>query len=214
MNEILTFSLVSLLLVISPGPNGFLVLKTASLYGRNATAINLLGTVSATFCHGALSIFGLSALLLQSSDMFLLVKLVGAAYLFFIGAKAIYGSYVHSHLVASSEVLTSPSTIKKARGVRSFYMEGFFTQMLNPKVSMFYLAAFPQFLSFDSSSMGDAFILVAIHAGMIFLWFIAAAIAIDKVKKLSAKPSLSKWLQRVSGCLMIYFSGLLLAQKI
>lgn len=213
MNEVLSFSLVALLLVISPGPNAILVLKTATVHGRQATAINLLGITNATFCHGALSIFGLSALLLQSADTFLVFKILGAAYLFYVGAKAIYQSHNKSILepVVVRDIALDE---KKERKFGSFYTEGFLTQILNPKVSMFYLAAFPQFVSFQSSHYSDAFVLVAIHAGMIFCWFFVISMFINKVKHLSSKPMLGKWVQRLSGGAMIYFSSLLLAQKV
>ena len=86
MNEVLAFSLIALLLVVSPGPNGVLILKTASSKGRNPSILNILGLTTATFFHGALSIFGLSALLMQSAELFLIIKI-----LFIIGAfVAIY----------------------------------------------------------------------------------------------------------------------------
>jgi len=70
INEILTFSLIALLLVVSPGPNGVLILKTASSQGKRAAVFNMLGLTTATFFHGALSIFCFSALLMQSAELF------------------------------------------------------------------------------------------------------------------------------------------------
>ena len=89
MDEILTFTLIALLLVVSPGPNGVLIIKTATAQGKTAALMNIMGLTSATFFHGAFSIFGLSALLLQSAELFFIVKVLGAAYLFYIGVKAI-----------------------------------------------------------------------------------------------------------------------------
>ena len=97
--------------------------------------------------------------------------------------------------------------------MHTFFTEGFLTQILNPKVSMFYLAAFPQFISFEQSSAFDAFILVAIHASIIFLWFNGIIKTISKLKFVTNMPSLGKWVQRVSGLVMVYFGGLLLLYK-
>jgi len=212
MNEIITFSLVALLLVISPGPNGVLIVKTASSDGQSAAFFNILGLTIATFFHGAFSILGLSALLLQSAEMFLAVKIIGAVYLLYIGLKAIFQTF-REKPKSSKSISDEPVVEKKDRPMRAFFLEGFLTQILNPKVSMFYLAAFPQFLSFDQPSPANAFLLVAIHASIIFLWFIGISKTINTLKFTSSIPSLGKWVQRISGLVMVYFGGLLLSHK-
>lgn len=212
MNEIITFSLVALLLVISPGPNGVLIVKTASSDGQSPAFFNILGLTIATFFHGAFSILGLSALLLQSAEMFLAVKIIGAVYLLYIGLKAIFQTF-REKPKSSKNISDEPVAKKKNRPMRAFFLEGFLTQILNPKVSMFYLAAFPQFLSFDQPSPANAFLLVAIHASIIFLWFIGISKTINTLKFTSSIPSLGKWVQRISGLVMVYFGGLLLSHK-
>lgn len=215
MNDILTFTLVALLLVISPGPNGVLIVKTMSSSDKKCAFLNIVGICSATFFHGAFSIFGLSALLLQSAQLFLIVKLLGAAYLFYIGAKAMINAFKTKD--AMHESMSNDETLFfiKKRSMMQFFSEGFLTQILNPKVSMFYLAAFPQFLSFEQPSMSSAFILVAIHATLIFCWFVSLINLFDKIKTLSSKRKAKwgKWLQGFSGSVMIYFSALIVLQK-
>ena len=79
---------------------------------------------------------------------------------------------------------------------------------------MFYLAAFPQFLSFEQPSVASAFLLVAIHASLIFVWFLGVTKTISKIKNMTYMPSLGKWVQRVSGTVMVYFGVLLLSHKV
>jgi len=213
MNEIITFSLVALLLVISPGPNGVLIVKTVSANGKQGAFFNIIGLTIATFFHGAFSILGLSALLLQSADLFFVVKVIGALYLLFIGLKAIFQTFKKNTTLPTHTINNQSERVKNKRNMRSFFVEGFLTQILNPKVSMFYLAAFPQFISFDQPSAVDAFTLVAIHAFLIFLWFTALTKTISKLKFASNKPSIGKWIQRISGSVMVYFAGLLLLHK-
>jgi threonine/homoserine/homoserine lactone efflux protein len=211
MNEIFTFSFVALLLVISPGPNGVLIIKTATASGNTAALFNILGLTVATFFHGAFSILGLSALVLQSAELFVAVKVIGAMYLLFIGLKAILMTFKNKPL---SKSIADLKTIKKSNLQKhNFFVEGFLTQILNPKVSMFYLAAFPQFMSFDQPSSVNAFVLVAIHAGIIFLWFTGLTKTISKFKLVANVPSIGKWIQRISGLVMVYFGGMLLAYK-
>ena len=208
MNEVLTFSLIALLLVVSPGPNGVLILKTASSQGRNPSILNILGLTTATFFHGALSIFGLSALLMQSAELFLIIKILGAGYLFYIGVKAIISSYKTANNDAETKKIAGPNR----KGV-GYFNEGFITQILNPKVSIFYLAAFPQFISPGNFSYVTAFSLVSIHASIIFVWFIGVTYAIEVIKLSVKNSKIGNWVQRLSGSVMIYFSSMILTQK-
>ncbi|GAA3941000.1 LysE family translocator [Litoribacillus peritrichatus] len=212
MSELIAFTLIAFLLVASPGPNGVLILKTVSSHGKSSGIANILGLTSATFLHGAFSIFGLSALLLQSAELFLVVKIIGAAYLFYIGFKAIKGSFS----TPQNKGATSTATPLKQQEQRSplyFFSEGFITQLLNPKVSMFYLAAFPQFIAFDNTNYVDAFLLVAIHAGIIFFWFLGMTQLVGKIKQVAQTSNAGRWVQRTSGTLLMYFGGALLTQE-
>lgn len=222
MNEILAFGLVALLLVISPGPNGVLILKTIASNPKSSALINLFGIACATFIHGSLSIFGLSALVLQSAELFMAIKLLGAAYLFYIGFKAIRSSYQQTQLTKvnlnNGDNSLSMAKNSSNTGFMHFggcFNEGFLTQLLNPKVSMFYLAAFPQFIGFDSADISIAFLLVAIHAVLIISWFVLVIFLVDKMKQLQQQKGswINRWMQRLSGVVMIYFSFLVLSQR-
>ena len=213
MNDTYTFSLIALLLVISPGPNGVLILKTVSAEGKFAGFLNILGLTSATFVHGAFSIFGLSTLILHSAELFLLVKVIGASYLFYIGIKTIVTSFKKKKVLQPEENPHHLSKKEKSKHIFYFLSEGFITQLLNPKVSMFYLAAFPQFISFDQPHYLDAFTLVTIHASIIFFWFLGVSQLVGFIKSISTGSLLGRWLQRASGSLLVYFGGLLLSQQ-
>jgi threonine/homoserine/homoserine lactone efflux protein len=220
MNEVFAFSLVALLLVISPGPNGVLILKTIASQPKSAAMINLMGIACATFLHGGLSIFGLSALVMQSADLFMIIKLLGAGYLFYIGFKALYRSFKKNKqgpLLQASALKTAVPN-KRLMGHSGFincFNEGFLTQLLNPKVSMFYLAAFPQFIHFDQQHITSAFLLVGIHALLIVGWFSLLIVLVDKLKGVQQNKGswLNLWTERLSGIVMIYFSFLIVAQK-
>lgn len=77
------------LLIMSPGPNGVLIAKTVPTSGRAAGFANIAGFAAAFFMHGTFAIFGLSLIVLQSANLFMAVKLIGAAYLIWIGLKAL-----------------------------------------------------------------------------------------------------------------------------
>lgn len=210
MQEIMLFTLIALLLVLSPGPNSILILKTVGRDGQQAGVQNIMGLVVATFVHGAISILGLSALIVQSAALFTLVKVLGAAYLFYLGMKTIWQTFHSGDLVTRED---SPASITNKKA-GTFFVEGFLTQLLNPKVSMFYLAAFPQFIDFQAASILPAFVLVAIHATMIFFWFLFVTFAIVRIKRAASHPGIGRWIQRISGSLLVYFSALLATQEV
>ncbi|WP_413698907.1 LysE family translocator [Psychromonas sp. KJ10-10] len=139
MNEILTFSFVAFILVISPGPNGVLIIKTISANGTKPAIYNILGLFIATFFHGAFSILGLSALVLQSAQLFIVIKIIGALYLLYIGLKAIINTFNKQVASKTKSVINVNTTKNKDFNKSHYFIEGFLTQLLNPKVSMFYL---------------------------------------------------------------------------
>lgn len=209
MSDIYAFTIIATLLVVSPGPNIALIIKSVSSNGRHAGFSNVFGFVIAAFCHGALAILGLSAIVLQSSQLFFVVKFIGAAYLFYIGLKAIYRSFDKEKPDSMSVEPSSENTSYKLKS----FSDGFFTQMFNPKGSMFYLAAFPQFIDFQSSMYFEAFSLVAIHALLMVIWFSSVCVFVSNLKRLSHGGLVGKWIQRISGGILIMFSSLLITQE-
>jgi threonine/homoserine/homoserine lactone efflux protein len=168
-----------------------------------------MGLVIATFIHGALSIFGLSALILQSAELFMALKLIGASYLLYVGIKAIYSSFRKTNIDKNS----SRVAIKKKEGsIKGSFLDGFLTQILNPKVSMFYLAAFPQFIDFKNAAYVDAFILVSIHTFFIAIWFYAFANFLVRIKQVSSNSNIGIYVQRLTGVIFIFFAAMLLTQ--
>ena len=210
MNDIFTFIVVTLFLVVSPGPNIVLILKTVSASGRNAGLFNVSGFVLAAFIHGALSILGLSAIIVKSAELFFLVKVIGSIYLFYLGVKTLYQSFVAK---TSQTSITSLKPKVKQNSLKSFN-EGFLTQMLNPKGSMFYLAVFPQFIDFESHAYLGAFTLVTIHAGLMILWFGSTCFIASSIKLLGSESRIGRWVQRLSGGLLLIFSAVLLRHEV
>ncbi|MDA9009073.1 LysE family translocator [Alphaproteobacteria bacterium] len=204
LSQVFTFTVVAALLVMSPGPNGVLIAKTVPTSGRTAGFANLLGFVSAFYLHGALSILGISIILVQSAVAFAIVKYLGAAYLCWIGIKALWAAYKGSQ--SSSPV----STIATKRSLLNAYVEGFLTNGLNPKVSMFYLAVFPQFISVAEGSAMSALFLVFIHSMINAVWFGGMILVFSTLAKGAQNPVFQRWLKGVTGVVFIGF-GLRLA---
>ena len=199
--EILTFAFVASLLVVSPGPNGVLIAKTVPTSGRAAGFANVAGFVGAFYLHGALSVLGISLLLVQSATAFMIVKYLGAAYLCWIGIRALISAF------RGVETAAMPGPAQRQRTLIKAFGEGFLTNALNPKVSMFYLAAFPQFITVGETSAASSFMLVSIHAGVNALWFAAMVLLMARLTRVASSGPVQRWLKGVTGVVFLGFGA-------
>ncbi len=208
LSSILTFIAVATLLVISPGPNGFLIAKTVPLSGKKAGFANVSGFVVAFYLHGTLSIFGISVFLVQSAVAFTLLKILGAAYLIWIGIKSIRSALNQK----ATTTIDVPENAQKKVSIHNAFLEGFATNALNPKVSMFYLAAFPQFITLDGSAL-SAYALVTAHSLVNFLWFSIMVLALTRVKSAANNVKFRTWLKSITGVVFVGFGAKLALMK-
>jgi len=204
--QYVSFTLVAVLLVVSPGPNGLLISKTVTISGKTAAYANICGFLSAFYIHGFLSLLGISLLITSSPEAFFFVKTLGAAYLLYVGAKALLSSF-------KKEEQNKHSYVKKEKSLRSAYFEGLLTNGLNPKVSMFYLAAFPQFLPPLENSLYYGFLLISIHAVLNLLWFSSMVLLLNKAKTYSKNPFAQKIIKVFTGLVFIVFALKLLSMQ-
>lgn len=200
-----SFSIITALLVISPGPNGVLIAKTASSSGRRAAFANILGFAAAFYVHCTLAVFGLSILLVQSASAFMALKLAGALYLIWIGVKALREAIRSGPLMPSTA--RAPA---RPRRLGLAVAEGFLTNVLNPKVALFYLAAFPQFLGPNADAVTTGYALTTLHAAINLLWFATVILFVDRAAGFVRSERVGRWLKGATGLVFIIF-GLRLA---
>jgi threonine/homoserine/homoserine lactone efflux protein len=198
-SQVFSFVLVASLLVMSPGPNGVLVAKTVPTSGRIAGMANVAGFVSAFYLHGTLSILGISMILVQSAEAFMIVKFLGAAYLCWIGFKALRDAWRGGETVGEISPAKRKHTLIKAYG------EGFLTNALNPKVSIFYLAAFPQFIPMGEGAVTSAFMLVFLHSAINAVWFMAMIMLLARLTRFAGSERFQRVLKATTGMVFIAF---------
>jgi len=208
LNAIFAFIAVATLLVISPGPNGFLIAKTVPLSGHRAGLTNIAGFVAAFYVHGTLSIFGISILLVQSANAFFTFKMLGAAYLVWLGIKALRNAIRQP----AAQTTSAAEPAQKPVSMKGAFYEGFLTNILNPKVSVFYLAAFPQFMPVDGSAL-SAYSLVTAHSLVNVLWFSAMVFTLSRIKSATNHPTFKVWLNSITGVVFIGFGAKLALTK-
>lgn len=206
--DIATFALATFLLVSSPGPNGALIAKTVPTSGVRAGFANIAGFFSAFWIHGTFSILGLSVIVMQSAMAFAVVKYIGAAYLLWLGLKALYEA------AFSREKRGGTSPLPRPRSLMHAYLEGLLTNGLNPKVSMFYLAVFPQFIPHDRAhGLLAAYMLVAIHSIINIAWFSFVILLLSRLRTIALAGRFRRVLKALTGAVFVGFSARLAAAQ-
>jgi threonine/homoserine/homoserine lactone efflux protein len=203
-HDLWLFVLSGLLLNITPGPDTLYIVGRSSTQGWRAGAVAALGIGAGTLVHICAAALGLSAILAASATAFTAVKLVGAAYLLYVGI---------SLLRSAGKAQSSTGTVlSKSASTRGIFLQGFFTNVLNPKVALFFLAFLPQFVGADASSKPLAFLFL----GVVFdfngtLWNLMVAWSTARVStKLAPSAAFKRWFNRCVGTVFV-FIGIRLA---
>ncbi|PLX37916.1 MAG: MFS transporter [Hyphomicrobiales bacterium] len=207
-SQISAFILVATLLTMSPGPNGLLVAKTVPTSGKAAGFANVGGILTGFYLHGTLSILGISVILVKSATAFAIVKYLGAAYLCWIGLKALWAAY------QGVEPAARVTGSDRRRTLGAAYLEGLMTNALNPKVSMFYLAAFPQFLTLETNTPGAAALLVFLHSAIAALWFGAMILLFSRLTRFASSGRFQRWLKGFTGIVFLGFGAKLATYRV
>lgn len=200
LSGLVTFAIATSLLVASPGPNGVLIARIVPTSGTLAGFAAILGFFTAFYIHGTLSILGVSAILLQSAVAFSIVKFLGAAYLCWIGVKSLIGLYTGAKPSAPGGAIA----VRK-HSWRQAYLEGLLTNGLNPKVSMFYLAVFPQFIPASDHPVAAAYALVCIHSMINVIWFGLMVALFARLTGIATSVRFQRWLKGITGVTFIGF---------
>ena len=192
IEQILPFLTASVLLTLSPGPDIIFVLVQGMANGKKPAIAVALGLATGIIVHTSLVAFGVSAVIRQSPNLFLLIKIFGALYLVFLAWK-VYKS--DAKIAFSAEGVTRKKPI-------ALYRQGFIMNVLNPKVSIFFLAFFPGFLwEPDGNTVLQFYILGGLFMLQTILIFGAVAILAGKIsiylKQHRNSGLILKWLQIV-----------------
>jgi len=189
------FIVSGLLLNITPGQDTLYIVGRSISQGRRAGVLSVLGISTGCLVHTLAAAFGLSAVLAASSEAFMAVKFIGAAYLVYLGFQMIL-----SRAPAPRQLTTG----QPARGWM-VYRQGILTNVLNPKVALFFLAFLPQFIESRSNTKVLAFLILGltfIFNGtiwcMLVVWFSSAF-----SQRLRQRRSMESWLKRAAGALFV-----------
>ena len=190
------------LLTISPGADMALVAKITLERGRRAALLATIGICSGLFVHATASALGLSVILATSAEAFTIVKLIGAAYLAYLGVQTLRSSFRHD--------ATGPRSPR--RGANPF-LQGVFSNVLNPKVAVFYLTFLPQFMSPGDNVLVRSLAFAVAHAVMGIAWLSAYAYVLTRLSAVLGGAGVRRWLERVTGGVLIALGARLALER-
>ena len=189
------FVVSGILLNLTPGQDTLYIVGRSLSQGRSAGLLSVLGIASGSVIHTLAAAFGLSAILATSAQAFTVVKLIGAMYLVYLGARLLF------------ERSTAPGETRDFTPERrwTIYRAALFTNVLNPKVALFFLAFLPQFVAPNSESrilsflfLGSVFIFNGTLWCLVLVWG-----ASSMSRRLRANQSYGQLLKRATGAIFV-----------
>jgi threonine/homoserine/homoserine lactone efflux protein len=196
------------LLIATPGPTMLMCMTNALNHGPRRAMTSVAGSVSAVLVVMLLSAMGLGALLAASETAFTTAKLIGAAYLVWLGIKTFRSDA--SALMKGDGDAAGAGTRRIRESGRSFYLQGLLVGASNPKAVLFFAAFFPQFLN-PAAPMAPQFAILALtFMAFEFTVLTTCALSVSRLAPLLRRSGPVRWVNRICGGLFTLMSGLLL----
>lgn len=194
-----TYTVLAAALAFSPGPDTMFVLATGMRYQAKGAIASAFGIGAGALVHAFLAAVGVSAVIAASPAAFEAMKILGALYLAWLGVQALRACLKNSNAAKLGASI-------EATSLSRLFLRGFLTNILNPKVIVFYLALLPQFASVALGHVGlQIFLLGCIHNVMGVTFLVVVGVAAGKAAGWLAETNFGRWLDGIAG---VFFLGL------
>ena len=193
-----TYLLAITLLTLTPGVDTLLVIRNTSRGGVRDGVVSSFGICSGLFVHATVSAVGISLILLQSAIAFSLLKFAGAGYLIWLGLTSL-----RKACVATGAASVSVSPVGSGFRPRRSFLEGFLSNVLNPKTIVFYMAFLPQFIDPARSALQQSLLLAGVHFLIAMLWQTVLALLVRQTRNWLMQGNAGKLLEGLSGSILM-----------
>jgi threonine/homoserine/homoserine lactone efflux protein len=195
------------LLTITPGLDTAIVLRTAAVEGKRRAMMAGLGISLGCLCWALAASIGLGALIAASQRAYDALRILGALYIMWLGTRMVWTALAHN----SAHIQPAPSAVRSAR--QSWLLRGFLTNILNPKVGMFYVSFLPLFIPPHTNVAAFSMLLGFVHAAESLAWFWLLTSAVKPLARWIVRAKVARWLDGVTGTILITFGGALLFER-
>lgn len=202
IDTLLAFTLAATLLTLTPGLDTALVLRTATVEGKQQAFRAALGINAGCLVWGAAIAFGLGALIAVSELAYNLLKYCGAAYLCWLGLNMLLRP---RHSLAPIESTGKPGS--------NWFLKGMLGNVLNPKVGIFYVSFLPQFIPQGQPLVAWTFGLVSIHVVLGLIWSTVLIGATQSLAGVLRREKVIQWMDRTTGLIFVLFAARLALSK-
>lgn len=194
---------IAILVIVTPGQDTALTIRNTLVGGRRAGIATGGGVVSGLATWTVASSAGLAALIVASQPLFLAVRLIGAAYLVFLGLQAIYAAL--SRRSSPTPQFPSPSGGGSGWGLKPLtaYRQGLFSNLSNPKIVVFFLSLLPQFVVRSSASFLGLLLLGAIFCAITLTWLTLYAIVVARIGDFLRRDRIRRAMEATTGVVLV-----------
>jgi threonine/homoserine/homoserine lactone efflux protein len=199
--QLVAFALVAAVVTVVPGADMALVARSVLARGRWAGYVTSLGCCSGLWVHAVASALGLSAILMTSAALFSAVKLAGALYLVGLGLLSL------RRALRSKSETTVAAPAPTARDARQVFLQGLLSNLLNPKVAIFYLTLLPQFIRPGDAVLPRSLLLAAVHVVMGLAWLFLYTYGLGRLGQALGRPGLRRTLEGLTGAALLGLAG-------
>lgn len=184
-----------LLLNATPGPDAAYIVGRSIAQGRSAGIVSALGISAGCCVHAVASALGLGAILAASASAFMFIKIAGGIYLIYLGVR----------MMLARHGTRSTESVQDLRSLRTVFWQATLTNVLNPKVILFFLAFIPQFVRTDAPQKTASFLLLGVaFAAISLIWNSGTALLAGTVARRAGRsPQIRVWLERTVGVAFI-----------
>lgn len=190
---------VSIIVIVTPGQDTALTIRNTLVGGRGGGIATAGGVVTGLATWTVASSAGLAALIVASQPLFLAIRLAGAAYLVFLGLQALRAALFTRSDV--SQPAGAGSTTRLRRGVA--YRQGLLSNLSNPKIVVFFLSLFPQFVDRDQASFGRLLLLGLIFCAITLSWLTLYAVVVARVGDFLRRDRVRRGLEALTGLALV-----------
>ena len=207
--SLIAFTAAAAVLTATPGLDTALVLRTAAVEGAKKGMLAAFGICLGTMVWGVAASAGLGALFAASTIAYNVVRVAGAVYLTYLGVKLIWAAFRKQDV---SELEIENNAPRRTSDFGWFY-RGLFTNLLNPKVGVFYVTFLPQFIPSGVNVFAFSTLLASIHVGEGILWFAMITQATQRFSALLQRPAFRKPLDGILGAVFLGFAFKLASER-
>jgi len=205
-SALIAFAGVSLLLAVTPGPDMAVVTKNALAHGRRGVVLTTSGIALALVIWVSATAVGLSALLRTSGEVLLLLKIVGACYLAYLGVRTLLESRARPADLLSVAPPPAPA--------HAVFRQGFLSAISNPKLGVFFVTFLPQFVLPGQAVFPRLLELGVIFALIGWIWMNVYGLFVTRLRAVITAPRVRQWMQRTTGVVLLGFGARLALERV